>query len=115
MDPQQQRFEYGRQIQFEHRQLDGHQHHQRARWPIRSHGNLDRQRNDRLGRPLLQWGLSCLEHRRQILRGGTEPDTHAYCQSNSDGDTRRDSHRNTDANGYIYTKAHANSKEHTAG
>ena len=31
------------------RQLDGHQHHQRARCPL-SHGGMDRQRNDCLGR-----------------------------------------------------------------
>ena len=43
-------FEHWRQIQSQHRQLDSHQHHQCARCPRRSHGSLDRQRNDRLGR-----------------------------------------------------------------
>ena len=42
--------EHRRKIQSQHRQLDSHQHHQRARWPRLSHGSLDRQRNDRLGR-----------------------------------------------------------------
>ena len=42
--------EHRREIRSEHGQLDCYQHHQCARWPIRSHGGLDRQRNDRLGR-----------------------------------------------------------------
>ena len=42
--------EHWRAIQSQHRHLDNHQHHQRARWSISSHGSLDRQRNDRLGR-----------------------------------------------------------------
>ena len=42
-------FEHWREIQSRHRQLDSHQHHQRARCAERSHGSLDRQRNDRLG------------------------------------------------------------------
>ena len=45
-----QRFKHRRQIQSEHRQLDSHQHHQRARRSSPSHGSVDRQRNDRLGR-----------------------------------------------------------------
>ena len=32
------------------RHVDSNQHHQRARWPIRTHRGLDWQRNDRLGR-----------------------------------------------------------------
>ena len=36
-------FQHRREIQSQHRQLDSHQHHQRARWPIRSHGSVDRQ------------------------------------------------------------------------
>ena len=47
-------FEHRREIQSQHRQLDSHQHHQRARCPKRSHGSLDRQRNDRLGRSQLR-------------------------------------------------------------
>ena len=43
-------FEHRRAIQSRHRQLDSYQHHQRARWPELSHGSVDRQRNDRLGR-----------------------------------------------------------------
>ena len=33
----------GGQIQSQHRQLDSHQHHQRARCPTNSHGSVDRQ------------------------------------------------------------------------
>jgi hypothetical protein len=47
---------------------------------------LDRQRNDRLGRPLLQWGLSRFEHRRQILRGCAGRDTYTNTNRDSDGD-----------------------------
>ena len=36
-------FEHRREIQSQHRQLDSHQHHQRARWPRLSHGSVDRQ------------------------------------------------------------------------
>ena len=32
-----------------HEQLDSHQHHQRAKCTIFTHGGLDRRRNDRLG------------------------------------------------------------------
>ena len=35
--------EHRREIQSQHRQLDSHQHYQRALWPIGSHGSLDRQ------------------------------------------------------------------------
>ena len=34
--------EHRRQIQSQHRQLDGHQHHQRARCPRLSHSSVDR-------------------------------------------------------------------------
>ena len=42
-------FEHRRAIQSRHRQLDSHQPHQRAARARRSHGSVDRQRNDRLG------------------------------------------------------------------
>ena len=34
-------FEHRREIQSQHGQLDSHQHHQRALWPILSHGSVD--------------------------------------------------------------------------
>ena len=43
-------FEHRREIQSRHEQLDSHQHHQRALCPRGSHGSVDGQRNDRLGR-----------------------------------------------------------------
>ena len=55
-------FEHGRAIQSQHGQLDSHQHRRRAKRPIRSHGSLDWQRNDRLGR--IRRHL--FEHRRAI-------------------------------------------------
>ena len=56
-------FEHRREIQSQHGQLDGYEHHQRAHCPSRSHGGVDRQRNDRLGRN----GRSItFEHRREI-------------------------------------------------
>jgi hypothetical protein len=78
---------------------------------------VDRQpkRNDHLGR---KWQQRRCEHRRQILRGRTESDTHAniYSDSNSHcngdtychgyGDTYCDSY--SYAYAYIYTKAYAN-------
>jgi hypothetical protein len=75
--------------------LDGYKYHRRARRPRLSHGNLDWQPNDHLGR---SWSRPHLfEHRRQILRGCTKSD--AY----SDGDR--------DSNGYIY--AYTNSYVHS--
>ena len=41
-------------------------HHQRARWPIHSHGSVDRQRNDRLGRMYGDFTGTTFEHRRAI-------------------------------------------------
>jgi N-acetylneuraminic acid mutarotase len=37
------RYQHWREIQSEHRQLDSHQHRERARWALRSHGSVDRQ------------------------------------------------------------------------
>ena len=42
----------GARLQSYYRQLDSHQHEQRARCASLTHDNLDRQRNDRLGRLL---------------------------------------------------------------
>ena len=61
----------------EHRQLDSHQHHQRARCPSRSHGSLDRQRNDRLGR---KWQRRLFEHRREIRSQHRQLDSHQHHQ-----------------------------------
>ena len=47
------RFEHRRKIQSQHRQLDSHQHHQRARCPKRHTAVWTEQRNDRLGRERL--------------------------------------------------------------
>ena len=74
-------FEHRWAIQPCHRQLDTHQHHQRARWPRGSHGSVDWQPNDHLG-----WIWSRhhrFEHRRQVLRGGanTHPDAYANTYS----------------------------------
>ena len=69
-------FEYRRQIQSQHRQLDGHQHHQRALCPRRSHGSVDRQRNDRLGRTCRQR----FEHRREIQSQHRQLDSHQHHQ-----------------------------------
>ena len=78
-------FEHRWAIQPCHRQLDTHQHHQRARWPRGSHGSVDGQPNDHLG-----WIWSRhhrFEHRRQVLRGcaNTNPDAYAntYTYTNS--------------------------------
>jgi len=61
--------------------LDSHQHHRRARWPIRSHGSLDWQRNDRLG-----WNWrSLFEQRREILRA-IRPNTNTDDDSKADPD-----------------------------
>ena len=43
-------FQHWRKIQSQHRQLDSHQHYQRARARALSHGGLDRQPNGRVGR-----------------------------------------------------------------
>ena len=73
--------------------MDGYKYHRRARRPRLSHGSLDRQPNDHLGR---SWSRPHLfKHRRQILRGCTESDTDAYFDSNSN--RNGDSHCNTDS------------------
>jgi hypothetical protein len=83
--------------------LDGHQHDQRAQWPIRAHSSVGRKRNenDRLGRSYRR--RRRFEHRRKILRRWTEPNTHA----NTFSDSNRDSNRNGDgpAEASIYAAA----------
>jgi hypothetical protein len=74
--------------------LDSHQHDQRARCPIPSHGSLDRHPNDRLGRIQRQ----LFEYRRQILRA-IRANTYTYT------DTDRYSYSDT----YSYTNPNANS------
>jgi hypothetical protein len=69
--------------------LESHEYHQRARWQILSHGSVDGQRNDRLGREE-QFHQS--EHRRQILRGAS---TYAYPDSDSNSDSDSDAHSNS--------------------
>ena len=72
---------------------------------------MDRQRNDRLGRRGQR--RRRFEHRRAILRGYTNSDTHAntyshgYSYGNSDIHANAYSYIYTDANGNVYS--HANS------
>jgi hypothetical protein len=83
--------------------LDSYERHQRSPWAKISHGSLDRQRNDRLGRATL-WN-SC-RYRRQILRRCTESDTHANIFSDPNPDSYVDGYGdcncNSNADGYTY-------------
>jgi hypothetical protein len=83
--------------------LDIHQHHQRALCPRLTHGSLDLQRNDRLGR---RRSHECFEHRREILRP---------IQRDADANSNRNSDFNSNGYGYayIYSKAYANAKAYT--
>jgi len=73
--------------------LDGHQQHQRARWPIRAQGSVDRQRNDRLGRT---WSSRHrVANRREILRS---------TQRDADANANCNSHGNTNSNPYFDTE-----------
>jgi hypothetical protein len=76
--------------------LDSDQYHQRARWPVLSHGSVDGQQNDRMGR---EEQFHQFEHRRQILRNRTESDTDANSEPNTDRNCYRNSnaHRKPDA------------------
>ena len=90
--------------------MDSHQHDQRVHCAIRSHGSLDRQRNDRVGwcrywRPF--------KHRREILRTTADntntfsytADTHTQPNTNCyPSDSHADSNVNIDSN--IYSDAH---------
>ena len=109
--------------------MDNYQHHQRAPCPRKSHGSVDRQPNDRLGRNRRRQQL--FQHRRAILRGYTNSDTHAntysdgysysYSNRNRDRDIHADanSYGNGDSygNSYIYPDAngygHSHSYAHT--
>jgi hypothetical protein len=90
--------------------LDSNQQQQRACSPISSHGNLVGQRNDRLGR--IRRCQRC-EHRRQILRGCTEPNTHAYI--NGDTYTYGNGDFNADRNAYIQLDANWNADGNSDG
>ena len=81
--------------------------HQRPRCPRLSHSSVDRHRNDRLGRRGQR--RRRFEHRRAILRGYTNSDTHAnsYGYSYSYSYSYGNSYIYTDANGNVYS--HANS------
>jgi len=71
---------------------------------------VDRQPDDRLG------GIrrnQLFQHRRQILRGCTESDTHTNRNGYRNSDANAYSHSNPDAYSHSNTKADADSKEHT--
>jgi hypothetical protein len=78
--------------------LDGYQHHQRADWPELSHGSVDRQPNDRLGRSR---GWQLFQHRREILRAAWVAYTDANCNCNCN------SHCNSHADSDPYPNAYA--------
>ena len=63
---------------------------------------MDRQRNDRLGRIRRRQRF---EHRRAILRGYTNSDTHA--NTYSDGDGHSNSHSYSDGYSYSYSDGHS--------
>ena len=95
--------------------MDSYKYRRRARRPRLSHGSLDRQPNDHLGRSCFRPQL--FEHRRQILRGRVESNTNAYTNSNghshvdanADRDSNCDAHRNSNTdrncNANTYTDA----------
>ena len=72
--------QHGREIHPQHGQLDSYHHHERANCARWSHGSMDWQRDDRLGRPHStgEWPDGHrFQHRRQILRLGTQSNTTA--------------------------------------
>ena len=81
--------------------MDSYQHHRRARWPILSHGSVDRQRNDRLGRT--QQRQQLFEHRRAILRGYSNSDTYSHGYSYGNSDIHADANRHGYSYGYSYS------------
>jgi len=91
--------------------LDSHQHDRRTRWPRIPHGSLGRAPNDRLGRRRQR---QLFEHWREILRGCTQPDIHAYFNSNSYSDSYGNSdsysNRQCDSNTNRNAKSHTNSE-----
>ena len=88
--------------------MDSNDTHQCPLCPSGSHGSVDRQRNDRLGRIRRR---QLFEHRRAILRGYTNSDTHANTYSDGDGDGDGHSNRYVHAhsNGNVHTYAYGNS------
>jgi hypothetical protein len=78
--------------------LDSHQHDQRARWPILAYRSVDWQPNDRLGRVRRQ----LFEHRREVLRRHTKPNTH------TNADAYPNVHANSDTNSKPYPYSHTN-------
>jgi len=89
--------------------LDSYQHHQRARWPILSHGSVDRQPNDRLGRNRRQ---QLFEHRRAILRGYSNSDTYSHGYSYGNSDIHADANRHGYSYGYSYSYSYSNGYIH---
>src|SRR5258705_12239240 len=78
-----------------HRQLDSYQHYQRAGCPSLSHGSVDRQRNDRLGR----W----FEHQRakqprQRQLDSSHPDHHAHTPPHTPSNTHSPRNDHSDGN-----------------
>lgn len=90
--------------------MDSHQHNGRARRAIGSHGSLDRQRNDRLGRQRF-------EHRRQILRRcrGSDAHANAYSDLNRDSYADGNSNCNRHSNTHGYANGHTNSDRFSDG
>jgi hypothetical protein len=93
--------------------LDIHQHDQCAHCPRLTHGSLDLQRNDRLGR---RRSHQRFEHRREILRpiwSNANPDTDFNRDANFNGNRNSYTHAyantdgNSDSNGYAYTDSYA--------
>ena len=74
-------FQYRREIQSRHGQLDSHQHHERALLPdYVPTASLDRQRNDRAGAGCDGGGPNLFQHRREILRAIWFADSDPNCQ-----------------------------------
>ena len=85
--------------------MDIHQHHQRALCPRLTHGSLDVQRNDRLGR---RRSHECFEHGREILRPiYSNADTHRYGNADSDGDSNSNSYTYNYSESYCYADRNA--------
>jgi hypothetical protein len=82
--------------------LDRHHHHERTRGPKRSHGSVDWQRNDRLGR---RRGGGFSQHRREILRGAAGADADANCNCDTDVDAHTQRNTKCYSHGYAYCDA----------
>ena len=95
--------------------MDIHQHHQRALCPRLTHGSLDLQRNDRLGRRRSHERFEHLDHRREILCtsydsysytiGDAEPYTYSYNYSYSESYCYADRNAQRNAAAYTLTEA----------